>query len=152
MIRDLLVDPALRIFLFLDALPQGLLWLVAVAILAVFAWYGFRWPRGPREKATPKGRREGSDFLELAGILRRARFSPWARRYLRTRLARLAVALRCEHERISPDKAWAELHQGRWPPDPLVRAFLQGTENTGFWEALAHVVQALERYAQGGEW
>lgn len=151
-IRDLLVDPALRIFLFLDALPQGLVWIAAVAILAILAWHGFRWPRVPRERASPKGRKEGLDFLELTGILRRARFSPWARRHLRMRLARLAVALRCEHERINPDMAWAELRENRWPPEPLVRAFFQGTENTSFWDALAHVIQALERYAQGGEW
>lgn len=146
------MDPALRIFLFLDALPQGLVWGLAVAMLALLAWRAFRWPKLPRRRATANSSKDGSDAVELAGLLRRARFSPWARRYVRARLARLAVALRCEQEKIDPEQAWNDLRQGAWPPDPRARAFFLGEEETSFGKALTHVVEALERYAAGGGW
>ncbi len=146
------MDPALRVFLFLDALPQGLVWAAAVVLLALLAGRAFRWPKLPGKANATGWANRFPNTLELTGLLGRARFSPWARRYVRTRLARLAVALRVEQERIPPDQAWSELRQGSWPPDPRVRAFFRGEEDTSFWTALTQVVEALERYAAGGGW
>lgn len=146
------MDPALRVFLLLDALPQGLVWLLALGVLGLLAWRRFRWPRAPSRPAAGKEQAKEVGAEELVGTLRRARFSPWARRHLRSRLARLAVALRCEREGVSPAEAWADLHQGRWPPDPRVRAFLRGEDAQNFFEDLAHALEALERYALGGGW
>lgn len=149
-VRDLLVSPLLRIFLFLDALPQLGVWLGAVGLFVLLVWRGMRAAAPPRG-APPPAPRERGPAEELQALLRRARYSPWARRAVRTRLARVAVALRCEREKIRPAEAWAQLHQGVWPRDPRLRAFLQGTDPTKFPEALAEAVAALERYAQGGE-
>lgn len=151
-IHDLFVDPALRIFLFLDALPQGLVWGGVLAILALLAWLKFRWPEVPKQKTSGKGAEDIAGVAELAVLLKRARFSPWARQRLRARLMHLAVALRCEQEKICPDKAWADIKQGHWPKSSVARAFFRGEEKTSFSQALTRVVEELERYAGGGEW
>lgn len=150
-VRDLILDPALRVFLFLEALPRVLVWLLAVGLFVVFAWRLFSWPSSPRAQRAGKQRGANSSLAELVGLIRRSRFSPWARRALRARLARVALALRCERERISPQEAWEDFTHGRWPEHPRVAAFLQGKDTGPFEQGLRETVEALERYAAGGE-
>lgn len=150
-VRDILVDPALRVFLILDALPQGLVWLLVLFLLAFLALKFFRifGARAPR-----KDKKEPSSpfFLrDLVFLLRRARYSPWARRALRSRLARIAVALRTEREPISPDQAWEEIRSGCWPKDPVLSRFLRGEGSENFLHELEEALDSLYRYAKGGE-
>ena len=150
-VRDILVDPALRVFLILDSLPQGLVWLLALLVLSFLALKFFRvfGSEAPRkEKPGPSS----SLFLrDLVFLLRRARYSPWARRAVRSRLARIAVALRTERELVSPEKVWEEILNGRWPKDPVLSNFLRGEGSGNFFKELEEALDSLYRYAKGGE-
>ncbi len=151
-IRDLLVDPALRLFLFLDSLPQGLVW---VLVLVVVAFLGLRmlqfFPNEPRSKARKGRTPEVLPGRELVVLLRRVSYSPWARRALRHRLARILVALRTEREPVSASQIWQELRSGRWPGDNALGRFLRGEEAPDFQTALTKALDELWRYAEGGE-
>ncbi len=150
-VRDFLVDPALRIFLILDSLPQGVVWLLALLVLFFLALKFFRifGPEAPRKE---KKELSSTLFLrDLVFLLRRARYSPWARRAVRWRLARIAVALRTERELVSPDQVWEEIRDGRWPKDPVVSGFLRGEGGGNFLKELEKALDSLYRYAQGGE-
>jgi hypothetical protein len=150
-VRDVLVDPALRVFLILDALPQGLVWLLVLLVLGFLALKFFR-VFGAGAPRNEKPGASSSLFLrDLVSLLRRSRYSPWARRAVRWRLARIAVALRMERELISPDRAWEEIREGRWPKDPVLSAFLRGEGGGNFLRELEEALDSLYRYAQGGE-
>lgn len=152
LIRDLLVDPALRLFLLLDALPQGLMWLLAVVVLAFLSlrlfWFS---PREPRTREKRKPAAEVSPVLELALLLRKASYSPWARRALRYRLASILVALRTEREPIPANQVWEELRSGRWPGENAMGRFLRGQDARDFRASLKQALDELARYAEGGE-
>ncbi|MBC7222154.1 hypothetical protein H5T56_04140 [Candidatus Bipolaricaulota bacterium] len=83
--------------------------------------------------------------------MRRARYSPWARRALRSHLARILIALRTERELISPDQVWQELWSGRWPRDCALGRFLRGEDTKDFMSSLKEALEELFLYAQGGE-
>ncbi|MGQ9699605.1 MAG: hypothetical protein ACUVQS_00795 [Candidatus Bipolaricaulaceae bacterium] len=153
LIRDLLVDPALRLFLLLNALPQGLVWLLAVVLLALLSlrlfWFS---PREPRTREKKRGAAsEVSPVRELALLLRRASYSPWARRALRYRLASILVALRTEREPIPANQVWEELRSGRWPGENAMGRFLRGQDAQDFRASLKQALDELSRYAEGGK-
>ncbi|MBC7317923.1 hypothetical protein H5T57_01530 [Candidatus Bipolaricaulota bacterium] len=151
LVRDLLVDPALRLFLILDSFPQGIVWIVAVAALGFLSFQVLRlWPKEQAKKAKGKEVRI-SGAKELLLLLRRAKYSPWARRALRRRLARIFVAIRTERERIPSDQAWQELWAGIHPGDCALGRFLRGAEEEDFQNALRAALDELHHYAQGGE-
>lgn len=151
-VRDLLVDPALRLFLILNALPQGLVWISAVVLLALLGlrlfWF---FPREPRTRESRGDALEAHPARELVLLLRRASYSPWARRALRYRLAAILVALRTEREPIPANQVWEELRSGRWPGDNVLGRFVQGQDSRDFRASLNQALDELSRYAEGGE-
>jgi len=150
-VRDVIVDPALRIFLILDALPQGLVWLLVLFLLGFLALKFFRVFGARTQRKEKKGLSSPLFLRDLVFLLRRARYSPWARRAVRSRLARIAVALRTEREPISPDRAWEEIRSGHWPKDPVLSRFLRGEGGENFLQELERALDSLYRYAKGGE-
>lgn len=145
------MDPALRFFLILNAFPQGVVWGILVGILVVLSLGRVR--RLPKNRAIPRRQkvRVPSPARDLVGLLRRSRYSPWARRALRHRLARLAVTLRTERELISPDQGWQELWSGRWPEEGALARVLRGEESSDFLSSLAAALEELSSYTQGGD-
>lgn len=140
----------MRLFLILDSFPQTILWLFFVGVFAFFALRLLsRWPKG--KTRAQKGHPRPSVAQELALLLRRAQYSPWARRALRHRLARIFVALRVERERIAPEKAWQELWDGIRPGGCALGRFLRGEDSKDFGSSLMEALNDLQRYAQGGE-
>lgn len=138
----------MRIFLFLDSLPQGLVWIFAVLVLVFLSMRLFRLPK---EEKRPRKKREPSfPARELVLLLRRARYSPWARHQVRHRLVRILIALRTERELIPPERAWQELWSGRWPGDNVLGRFLRGEDHGDFLAALGEALEELTRYAEGG--
>ncbi|MGB9757498.1 MAG: hypothetical protein ACP5LJ_06160 [Candidatus Bipolaricaulaceae bacterium] len=149
-LRDFFVDPAMRLFLILDAFPQAILWLLFVGLFAFFAFrFLSPWPK--EEAKVQKRRPRPSTAQELALLLQRARYSPWARRALRHRLARIFVNLRVEKERIAPEEAWQDLWDGTYPGDCALGRFLRGDGHQDFEISLKEALRDLQRYAQGGE-
>lgn len=151
MVRDFLVDPALRVFLILDSLPQGLVWLLVLLVLSFLALKFFHVFRAEAPQKEKRGSPPSLFLRDLVFLLRRARYSPWARRAVRWRLARIAVALRTERELVSPDQVWEEIRDGRWPKDPVLSGFLRGEGRGNFLKELEEALDSLYRYAEGGE-
>ncbi len=140
----------MRLFLILDSFPQAILWLCFVGFFAFSAFRLLsRWPKG--EVRVQKRRPRSSAAQELALLLRRAQYSPWARRALRHRLARIFVNLRVEKERIAPDEAWQDLWNGTYPGDCALGRFLRGQDHKDFESSLKEALKDLQRYAQGGQ-
>lgn len=150
-VRVFLVDPALQLFLLLDALPQGILWTLLLLLLSFLGLRLIRRLSRARPPQPKKTTPEVSRARELSALLRRTRYSPWAKRALRQRVARLAVSLRVGRERLSPSQAWQELQSGRWPGDGALGRFLRGEDSPDFLSSLGQALDELERYAQGGE-
>lgn len=151
LVRDFLVDPALRVFLILDSFPQGVVWIFVVGILLFLSLQLMRqWPRERRRVARPEKTRS-SRARELLLLLRRAQYSPWARRALRHRLARILVALRTERELVSSQQAWEELWAGKWPGNCALGRFLRGEDARDFMSSIKDALEELFRYAQGGD-
>lgn len=149
MVRDFLVDPALRLFLILDSFPQTVVWLLVLGVLVFGALRFFHiWSREPIRRRKAEQRIPAT--WEVLLLVRRSRYSPWARRTLRQRLSRIAVAIRTEREPVTPEQAWQDLWSRRWPRDGALARFLHGEDNGDFEDSLSKAVDELLRYAQGG--
>ncbi|MBC7093665.1 hypothetical protein H5T53_06645 [Candidatus Bipolaricaulota bacterium] len=159
LIAGLVVAPLIRLGWLVDAVPQGLVWLVlvgGVAVLVARMLMPVAGRRPPGRAPAPSSR--PSQLAELAQLIRRADASPWARRRLAARLSRTAVALRARREGVPPRQAWQEIRADRWPARPELRAALHPEDAWRTWfprrgwrHILARAVDALWWYAKGGD-
>ncbi|MFB6286962.1 MAG: hypothetical protein ABEK03_10365 [Candidatus Bipolaricaulia bacterium] len=120
-LRDALIVPLLYLYwyvrLFVEALPQWLLWTLFV-ILAV-ALTSRTWYRTIKSQAEPHGRRSEIEMGEVAGLAERVRLSTrggYFHRRLRQRLRELVSSVLATRQRRSPERVQAEL---RRHPDEL---------------------------------
>jgi len=156
-VAGLLLDLILRVWWFIDGLPQGFVWGAVFSVLAVVVGVGLlRRSRGTAP-AGARGSHRPTEFAELVGLLRRAERSAGARRVVARRLTRLAWALRTHLEPVNEDQAWADLDQGKWPRHPDVvcalspaRGTVAGPRQPGYVETVERAVQVLGEYAKGG--
>ncbi|MCR4392586.1 MAG: hypothetical protein NUV94_07515 [Candidatus Acetothermia bacterium] len=160
LIAGLVVAPLIRLWWLVDAVPQGLVWVVLVGGVAVLVarmlMPGAGRRRPPGRAPAPSSR--PSQLAELVQLIRRADASPWARRRLAARLSRTAVALRARRAGIPPGQAWQEIRADRWPARPELRAALHPEDawrtrfpHRGWRHVLARAVDALWGYAKGGD-
>ncbi|MBC7097951.1 hypothetical protein H5T52_02360 [Candidatus Bipolaricaulota bacterium] len=157
LLRELVVAPLVRLWWLMDSLPQGLVWLVAVAVGALAGLRALgSMPRAERPRPQ-EPRPPDSQLIELVRLIRRAEYSPAARRELARRLARTAVGIRARREGVPPRQAWADLRAGRWPQEEelllvLVPPRFPWPARTGqnYLESLSRAVELLSLKARGG--
>lgn len=154
LLDTVLKDPLTRLWLWVDAIPEHLIWstlaIVGFVIVLKFPQRTQRQLMPPR--VTPP--RHETQVERLAKLIDLGETSAWARDMLRWRLVEMAACLRSLREGIELDQARKELDAGQWPT-PQVAAALQrgrevdGSKNEGYRNELALALDAIERYAQG---
>lgn len=153
-----MLDLFLWVGWFFDSLPQDVVWLLLVVVLAILSLRVAGRGQQAREARPQAGGSTTSDLAELVELVRRAEVSPLARWKLGRRLAQVAVALRVRREAIVPRQAWDDLEDGRWPTKPELLAVLRPghgwrlpMRSADYPRKLRAAVDALWHYAQGGE-
>ena len=158
----LLTEPLVRLWWFIDSLPQRLMW-GALALLGLLVT--FLLGRGPRRErpgseleSPPRRSPSQTQIDHLARLIRLAETSPWAREALGRYLRERAAGLRALREGIDLEEAREEIHQGRWPTDPRLAEVLR-PEREGrdrhydydydYAAKLVYVLDFLECYAKG---
>ncbi len=123
-LRDALIVPLLYVYwyarLFVEAMPQGLLW--GVFVVLALALLAAPWLRLIKDQPASRRRRTEVPMGEVAALAERFELSirgGYFHRRLRQRLRDLAGSVLASRQRRSPDRVRAELRQH---PDPLPEA------------------------------
>jgi len=148
-----LATEAIRVWWYIDAVPDVVLWIVVVV---AGLWWVVR-PRRPAERQVAEGARATRTSVQgvdrLAGNIRAARRSTGAQRLVGERVGRLAVLLRSANEGVPLELAMSEVHEGRWPRDERLVRVLRPARFAGlrrhYLAELETALEVLESMAKG---
>ncbi len=148
-----LAAEAIRVWWYIDAVPDVVLWIVVVL---AGLWWVVR-PRRPAERQAAAGantrKSSGQGVDLLAWHIRAARRSPGAQRLVGERLARLAVLFRSANEGVPLEVGMNDVREGRWPRDERLTRVLRPARSAGFRRSYLDDVrvalEVLERMAEG---
>ena len=148
-----------RLWFYLSLLPQYLIWLVPVLVMAAFLFGSYLRAIGslPREgEGTEKRAEEGDDPLRsLAIAIARARRRPFYRRMVVRELGKTAVRIIAKREGISLAAARERFEDGSWCTDSeVLDLFARARAPAGlnvyeFESKLEKAISVLERLEQG---
>ncbi|MBE0430935.1 MAG: hypothetical protein IBX67_03810 [Dehalococcoidia bacterium] len=152
----LLGEPLVQLWRLVNSVPQQFIWGLLAVLGFIVAFSLGRGPRRERREPAPLYSHSRTQIERLTQLILLGETSLWARDVLGRRLRGTAAGLCALREGIDLDQAREEVRVGRWPGHPRVAAVLppesklEAINNQGYADALAHALNALERYARGG--
>jgi len=128
-VRQAIVNPLAQLVwtagLFLDSLPQALIWIVLLLIVTILAvGSALARPPGRWKRVAPEATRRGQ-VEALARRIELARRSYYFRWHLAQRLHDLAIEAVAARQRLSHDEARQQLHDGALDVPRAVRDYLR---------------------------
>jgi hypothetical protein len=126
--QELVVIPLLYLFwlmrVLFESIPQVVLWIGFLVIVAIVAWRSLAGPR-PVPLARQPAPSSRAPVAGWATIFERATHDDYARQMLAQRLGQLAFELQANQERPLSESIWQHLHDESLDFPPDVRAYFQ---------------------------
>jgi hypothetical protein len=126
--QELVVIPLLYLLwlmrVLFESIPQVVLWIGFLAIVAIVAWRSLAMPR-PMPVVRQPAPSSRAPVAGWAAIFERATHDDYARQMLAQRLGQLAFELQANGERPRSESIWQRLHDESLDFPPDVRAYFQ---------------------------
>lgn len=126
-VQEIIIMPLLKIFRFVENLPQDLLWFFFIGIIILFAFKSLiKWDIKSSEVRYSKIRRKGQTE-ELMDLIRDARDKSYFKQLLAQYLYKLTLEILAYRERIKPDVVKDRLESGtEYVPSEILAYLLAG--------------------------